>query len=91
MIVRMTIAALMLAGAATPALAQQSVRDACMPDIKKFCSAQMAAMDRDGVRTCLRANMANASPECQSAMKAAAAAEAAEQAGQTPPAASKPN
>lgn len=91
MFARLTIAALMLAGASTPALAQQSVRDACMPDIKKFCSAQMAAMDRDGVRACLRANASNASPECQTAMKAQQAANAAAQGGQTSQAPAKPN
>lgn len=91
MFARLTIAALLLAGAATPALAQQqAVRDACMADIRKFCSAQMAAMDRDGVRACLRTNIANTSPQCQAAVKAQQAANAA-QGGQTSQAPAKPN
>lgn len=92
MLSRLTIAALLLAGAAQPALAQQSaVRDACMADIRKFCSAQMAAMDRDAVRACLRTNIANTSPECQAAVKAQQAANAAAQGGQTSQAPAKPN
>lgn len=90
MIRHMTIAALLLGGAA-PALAQQTVRDACMADIRKLCSAQMAAMDRDAVRACLRANIANTSPECQAAVKAQQAANAAAQGGQTSQAPAKPN
>ncbi|MGB5078880.1 MAG: hypothetical protein WBO17_15480 [Sphingorhabdus sp.] len=53
-----------------PASAQETVRDACMPDIRKYCSVELATFDRDKVRACLVRNIEKTSPACQSAAKA---------------------
>lgn len=81
----MSRAVFLIAGAAAwlgaaPASAQQTVREACMPDIRTFCSAELAAFDRDKVRACLVANIAKTSPTCQAAAKAQQQANRAKQA-----------
>lgn len=55
---------------ATQAEAQTSVRDACMADIRKFCSPELATFSRDKVRACLIRNIQKASPGCKEAAKA---------------------
>ena len=55
---------------ATPAEAQTSVREACMADIQKFCSPELATFSRDKVRACLIRNIQKASPGCKAAAKA---------------------
>jgi hypothetical protein len=55
---------------ATPVEAQTSVREACMPDIQKFCSPELATFSRDKVRACLIRNIQKTSPECKEAAKA---------------------
>ncbi|MBA4307075.1 MAG: hypothetical protein C0429_10110 [Sphingopyxis sp.] len=63
----MSCVAIMLA---TPAEAQTSVREACMADIQKFCSPELATFSRDKVRACLIRNIQKASPGCKEAAKA---------------------
>lgn len=58
------------AAAADPALAQQTVREACMPDIRTFCPTELASFDRAKVRECLIRNIAKSSPACRAAAKA---------------------
>lgn len=55
---------------ATPVEAQTSVREACMADIQKFCSPELATFNRDKVRACLIRNIQKASPGCKVAAKA---------------------
>jgi hypothetical protein len=61
--------------------AQDNVREACMPDIRKYCSAELATFSRDKVRACLIKNIKNTSPSCQAAAKARRDAERAKKAG----------
>lgn len=67
--------ALMFTGA--PLAAQDNVREACMPDIRNFCAAEMATFDIQKVRACLIENIMKTSPACQAAAKARRDAEAA--------------
>jgi hypothetical protein len=53
-----------------PVLAQNTVRVACMPDIRKHCSAELATFSRENVRACLIKNIKRTSPACQEAAKA---------------------
>lgn len=55
---------------ATPVVAQPSVREACMADIQKFCSPELATFSRDKVRACLIRNIQKTSPGCKEAAKA---------------------
>ena len=55
---------------ATPVEAQTSVREACMADIQKFCSPELATFNRDKVRACLIRNIQKTSPGCKVAAKA---------------------
>ncbi len=66
--------ALMFTGA--PLAAQDTVREACMPDIRNFCAAEMATFDIQKVRACLIENIKKTSPACQAAAKARRDAEA---------------
>lgn len=59
-----------------PLAGQDTVREACMPDIRNFCAAEMATFDRDKVRACLIENIKKTSPACQAAAKARRDAEA---------------
>lgn len=68
-------AALMLS--AVPLSAQGNVREACMPDIQKYCSAELGTFSRDKVRACLIKNIRKTSPACQAAAKAQRDAERA--------------
>lgn len=52
--------------------AQASVRAACMSSIRSLCSAEAISGDRSSVRACLIKNLDKTTPECQSAVKAAA-------------------
>ena len=56
--------------ATEPAEAQQTVREACMPDIRTFCANELATFDRAKVRECLIRNIAKTSPACRAAAKA---------------------
>ena len=56
--------------ATAPAEAQQTVREACMPDIRTFCANELATFDRAKVRECLIRNIAKTSPACRAAAKA---------------------
>lgn len=47
-----------------------NVREACMADIQKFCSSELATFSRDKVRACLIRNIQKASPDCKEAAKA---------------------
>ena len=62
---------------ATPLFAQDNVRQACMPDIRKYCSAELATFSRENVRACLIKNIKKTSPACQEAAKARRDAERA--------------
>jgi hypothetical protein len=64
---------------AAPLAAQDNVREACMPDIRNLCAAEMATFDRDKVRACLIENIQKTSPACQAAAKARRDAEATKQ------------
>jgi hypothetical protein len=61
-------AALLLSSAQLSA--QENVREACMPDIRKHCSTEMMTFNRDDVRACLIKNIKKTSPACQAAAKA---------------------
>ena len=64
----LTASALMLSTA--PLSAQDNVRQACMPDIRKYCSAELATFSRENVRACLIKNIKKTSPACKEAAKA---------------------
>jgi hypothetical protein len=66
------------ASASTPAT--QSVRDACMPDIRTLCASELGSFDRAKVRACLIANIKRTSPACQAAARAQQNANRAQQA-----------
>jgi hypothetical protein len=66
---------------AAPLLAQDSVRAACMPDIRNYCAAELASFSRENVRACLIKNIKKTSPACQAAAKARRDAERAKKAG----------
>ena len=75
-------AALAIAATATSALAQpepapapSSVREACRSSIMSLCAAEAMSGDRSAIRACLIKNLDKATPECQAAAKAAAAAQ----------------
>jgi hypothetical protein len=55
---------------AAPAPVHANVREACMADIQKFCSPELATFSRDKVRACLIRNIQKASPGCKEAAKA---------------------
>jgi len=62
---------------AAPMSAQGNVREACMPDIQKYCSAELGTFSREKVRACLIKNIRKTSPACQAAAKARRDAERA--------------
>lgn len=62
---------------AVPVSAQDNVREACMPDIVKYCSAELGTFNRENVRACLIKNIKKTSPVCQKAAKARRDAERA--------------
>lgn len=64
------VAASGLLFSAAPLLAQDSVRTACMPDIRKYCATELASFRRENVRACLIRNIKKTSPACQAAAKA---------------------
>jgi hypothetical protein len=66
---------------AAPLAAQNTVREACMPDIRQYCSAELATFSRDKVRACLIKNIKKTSPACQQAAKARRDAERAKKMG----------
>jgi len=66
---------------ATPLLAQNTVRAACMPDIRKYCSAELATFNRENIRACLIKNIKKTSPDCQKAAKGQRDAARAQKAG----------
>ena len=71
--------ALVLFGA--PLSAQNTVREACMPDIRKYCAAELGSFSRENVRACLIKNIKQTSPACQAAAKARRDAERAKKKG----------
>lgn len=48
-----------------------------MPDIRKYCAAELGAFSREKVRACLVKNIKRTSPSCQAAAKARRDAERA--------------
>ena len=62
---------------AAPVSAQDNVRKACMPDIVKYCSAELGTFNRENVRACLIKNIKKTSPACRTAAKARRDAERA--------------
>jgi hypothetical protein len=52
-----------------------------MPDIRKYCSAELATFSRENVRACLIKNIKKTSPACQEAAKARRDAERAKKKG----------
>jgi hypothetical protein len=48
-----------------------------MPDIVKYCSAELGTFNRENVRVCLIKNIKKTSPACQKAAKARRDAERA--------------
>jgi len=75
------VAASGLLFSATPLLAQDNVREACMPDIRKYCTAELGSFSRENVRACLTKNIKKTSPACQKAAKAQRDAERAKKRG----------
>lgn len=67
---QVTIGLLALLATPTQVSAQTSVREACMPDIRNLCSAELSTFVRAKVRACLVANIKKTSPACQAAAKA---------------------
>lgn len=65
-----TLTAMTLLLSPLPLSAQNEVREACMPDIQKYCSSELASFDRAQVRACLVKNIKKTSPTCQAAAKA---------------------
>lgn len=66
------LASLALAGMAlqaTAASAAPTVRQACMPEIQQMCAAELAARNRDRVKTCLQTNKDKLSEGCRSAIE----------------------
>ena len=61
--------------------AQDNVREACMPDIRKYCAAELATFSRENVRACLIKNIKKTSPACKEAAKARRDAERAKKKG----------
>ena len=74
-VLMLATSALLLSGA--PLSAQDNVREACMPDIGKYCSAELGTFSREKVRACLIKNIRKTSPACQDAAKARRDAERA--------------
>ena len=66
----MTIGATALLATSAQVSAQASVREACMPDIRNLCAAELSTFDRAKIRACLIANIKKTSPACQAAAKA---------------------
>ena len=66
----MTIGATVLLATSAQVSAQASVREACMPDIRNLCAAELSSFDRAKVRACLITNIKKTSPACQAAVKA---------------------
>ena len=75
------LAASALLLSAAPLSAQDNVREACMPDIRKYCSAELRTFSREKIRACLVANIKKTSPACQEAAKARRDAERAKKKG----------
>jgi hypothetical protein len=75
------VAASGLLFSAAPSLAQDNVREACMPDIRKYCAAELGSFSRENVRACLIKNIKKTSPACQKAAKARRDAERAKKQG----------
>lgn len=64
-----------------PVSAQDNVREACMPDIRKYCAAELGTFNRENVRACLIKNIKKTSPACKEAAKARRDAERAKKKG----------
>lgn len=61
-------------GERTPTTKQRDdVRKACMADVMRLCPLEASARDRQGVRTCLKANLSKTSQECQTSLRKAGA------------------
>jgi hypothetical protein len=75
------LAASALLLSATMLSAQNTLREACMPDIRKYCSAELGSFSRENVRACLNKNIKKTSPACQAAAKARRDAERAKKKG----------
>jgi hypothetical protein len=75
------LAAAGLLFSAAPLSAQNTVREACMPDIRKYCAAELGSFSRENVRACLIKNIKQTSPSCQAAAKARRDAERAKKKG----------
>jgi hypothetical protein len=60
------LAAMTLHGSA--AAAAPTVREACMPEIKQMCSAELAARSREKVKACLQGNKDKLSEGCRGAI-----------------------
>lgn len=80
-IVCLLVGTAMVALATSPAVAQDKVREACMADLRKYCSTELMTFDREKVRACLRTNIKKTSPACRAAVKARRDAEAAKKPG----------
>eukprot|EP01041_Mallomonas_annulata_P033095 gene33095-55670_t len=60
-------------GESTPTMKQRDdVRKACMADVMRLCAREASARDRQGVRTCLKANFSKTSQACQTTLRNAA-------------------
>jgi len=70
-----SLSTLAMAGAAV-AQGAPTPREACRSSVMTLCPAEMKAMDRSAIKACLIKNFDKATPECQTALKAAAAAKA---------------
>jgi hypothetical protein len=75
----MILAATALLLTTAPLSAQDTVREACMPDIRQLCSAELGTFSRAKVRACLIKNFKRTSPACQAAAKAQRDAEYAKE------------
>ena len=72
----LVLAFLVALGGASAAGEPFAARTACISSVFKLCPSAALAGDRAAAKFCLLANLANATPECQAAVKAAQAAEA---------------
>ncbi|MFC3581964.1 hypothetical protein [Sphingomonas hylomeconis] len=53
---------------ASAAAAGPTVRQACMPEIRQLCAVELAARNRDRVKSCLMSNKDRLSENCRAAI-----------------------
>jgi hypothetical protein len=77
-------------GESTPTTKQRDdVRRACMADVMRLCPREASARDRQGVRTCLKANLSKTSQACQTTLGNAAGERETQGSSSRPPSSSR--